>query len=144
MYWPSEITKNKQPTTQGLCFPAEPRVCQEPDWIRKGPPALLTLLQALDGQLSHRDRRFGHQSVARLEHLTLIHRTKSWLILITVPDYMKSVSWCRLRRARNWFGETLGGWEIGMGREWGGGGQFTSNLGPGWTRIAPRKRRDSK
>jgi hypothetical protein len=24
-----------------------------------------------------------------------------------------------------------------MGREWGGGGQFTSNLGPGWTRIAP-------
>ncbi len=20
-----------------------------------------------------------------------------------------------------------------MGREWGGGGQFTSNLGPGWT-----------
>jgi hypothetical protein len=26
-----------------------------------------------------------------------------------------------------------------MGREWGGRGQFTSNLGPGWTRIAPRK-----
>jgi hypothetical protein len=26
-----------------------------------------------------------------------------------------------------------------MWREWGGGGQFTSNLGPGWTRIAPRK-----
>jgi hypothetical protein len=24
--------------------------------------------------------------------------------------------------------------------EWGGGGQFTSNLGPGWTRIAPRKK----
>jgi hypothetical protein len=23
--------------------------------------------------------------------------------------------------------------------KWGGGGQFTSNLGPGWTRIAPRK-----
>jgi hypothetical protein len=35
--------------------------------------------------------------------------------------------------------ETLGGREIGTGREWGGGGQFTSNLGPGWTRIAPRK-----
>ncbi len=32
----------------------------------------------------------------------------------------------------NWSGE-------GMGREWGGNGQFTSNLGPGWTRIAPRK-----
>ncbi len=32
----------------------------------------------------------------------------------------------------NWNGE-------GMGREWGGGGQFTSNLGPGWTRIVPRK-----
>ncbi len=32
-----------------------------------------------------------------------------------------------------------GGQEIGMGREWGGGGQFASNLRPGWTRIAPRK-----
>ncbi len=27
-----------------------------------------------------------------------------------------------------------------MGREWGGGGQFTSNLGPGWTRIAPQRK----
>ncbi len=26
-----------------------------------------------------------------------------------------------------------------MGREWGRGGQFTSNLGPGWMRIAPHK-----
>jgi hypothetical protein len=26
-----------------------------------------------------------------------------------------------------------------MGRDWGKRGQFTSNLGPGWTRIAPRK-----
>jgi hypothetical protein len=26
-----------------------------------------------------------------------------------------------------------------MGRGWGGGVQFMSNLGPGWTRIAPRK-----
>jgi hypothetical protein len=32
-------------------------------------------------------------------------------------------------------GETLGGWKM----ECGGGGQFTSNLGPGWTRIAPCK-----
>ncbi len=32
-------------------------------------------------------------------------------------------------------GEPLGGGKM----EWGGGGQFTSNLGPGWTRIAPRK-----
>jgi hypothetical protein len=32
----------------------------------------------------------------------------------------------------NWNGK-------GMGRKWGGGGQFMSNLGPGWTRIAPRK-----
>jgi hypothetical protein len=31
------------------------------------------------------------------------------------------------------------GWENGMGREGGGGGQFTSNLGPGWMRNAPRK-----
>jgi hypothetical protein len=29
---------------------------------------------------------------------------------------------------------------VGGGKlEWGGGGQFTSNLGPGWKRIAPRK-----
>jgi hypothetical protein len=27
-----------------------------------------------------------------------------------------------------------------MGREWGGGAQFTGNLGPGWTRIAPCKK----
>jgi hypothetical protein len=27
-----------------------------------------------------------------------------------------------------------------MRREWGGGGQFTSNLGPGWTRIAPHRK----
>jgi hypothetical protein len=32
------------------------------------------------------------------------------------------------------------GWENGIGREWRGGGQFTSNLGPGWTRIGPRKK----
>jgi hypothetical protein len=38
-----------------------------------------------------------------------------------------------LSRGNHW------GCENGMGREWGGGGQFTSNLGPGWTRIAPRK-----
>jgi hypothetical protein len=25
-------------------------------------------------------------------------------------------------------------------REWGGGGQFTSNLGRGWTRIAPHRK----
>ncbi len=31
------------------------------------------------------------------------------------------------------------GREIGMGREWEGGGQYTSNLGPGWTRITPHK-----
>ncbi len=32
------------------------------------------------------------------------------------------------------------GQEKGKGREWGGGGQFTSNLGPGWTRIAPHRK----
>jgi hypothetical protein len=31
---------------------------------------------------------------------------------------------------------TVGGWEKGMGREMGGGGQFTSNLGPEWIGIA--------
>ncbi len=35
----------------------------------------------------------------------------------------------------NLIGETVGGGKM----EWGGGGQFTSNLGPGWTRIAPHK-----
>jgi hypothetical protein len=30
---------------------------------------------------------------------------------------------------------------LGSGkREWGEGGQFTSNLGPGWTRIAPHRK----
>jgi hypothetical protein len=29
---------------------------------------------------------------------------------------------------------------MGMGRERGGGGQFTSNLEPGWTRIAPHRK----
>ncbi len=24
--------------------------------------------------------------------------------------------------------------------EWGGGGQFTSNLGPGWSRITPHRK----
>ncbi len=33
----------------------------------------------------------------------------------------------------NW--GTVGGGK----REWGGGGQFTSNLGAGWTRIAPHR-----
>jgi hypothetical protein len=33
----------------------------------------------------------------------------------------------------NW--GTIGGGK----REWGGEGQFTSNLGPGWTRIAPHR-----
>ncbi len=32
---------------------------------------------------------------------------------------------------------TVGGREKGMGRERGGGGQFTSNLGPEWTAVAP-------
>ncbi len=31
---------------------------------------------------------------------------------------------------------TIGGGK----REWGGGGQVTSNLGPGWTRIAPHRK----
>ncbi len=34
--------------------------------------------------------------------------------------------------------ETVGGGEKGIRREW--GGQFTSNLGPGWTRIAPHRK----
>ncbi len=34
----------------------------------------------------------------------------------------------------NW--GTVRGWK----REWGGVGQFTGNLGPGWTRIAPHRK----
>ncbi len=45
----------------------------------------------------------------------------------------KPGSWCCLSKAHSSFGETRGGREIGVGREWGGGGQFTSNLGPRWT-----------
>ncbi len=58
-------------------------------------------------------------------------------------------SWCRdvvLEGRTIDLGKPRGGWEIGMGwnregmgREWEGGGQFTSNLGPGWMRIAPHK-----
>jgi hypothetical protein len=35
---------------------------------------------------------------------------------------------------------TVGERERGMGRKKGGGGQYTSNLGPGWTGIAPNAR----
>ncbi len=52
---------------------------------------------------------------------------------------MKSGSRCHLSRAHNCSGEALGGWEFGRGRDWGGRDHFMSNLGPGWTRIAPRK-----
>ncbi len=46
---------------------------------------------------------------------------------------MKPGSRCRLSKAHNWPG-VLGIWnEEGKGREWGGGGQFTSNMGPRWT-----------
>jgi hypothetical protein len=38
----------------------------------------------------------------------------------------------------NW--GTVGGGKRGKGREWGGGGQFTSNQGPGWTRITPHRK----
>ncbi len=54
-----------------------------------------------------------------------------------VSDYVKLMSWCRCRGAHNWTGGTIGERE----REWGGkgegGGQYTSNLGPEWTVIAP-------
>jgi hypothetical protein len=38
----------------------------------------------------------------------------------------------------NW-GNHWGGGGGGK-REWRGGGKFTSNLGPGWTRIAPHRK----
>ncbi len=46
---------------------------------------------------------------------------------------MKSMSRCRRRGVHNWAGEPLG-----SRKEKGeGGGQYTSNLGPEWTGIAP-------
>ncbi len=58
-----------------------------------------------------------------------------------IPNEVFRTMWSRYRDV------VLEGRTIDLGKprgvgkfEWGGGGQFTSNLGPGWTRIAPRKK----
>ncbi len=45
----------------------------------------------------------------------------------------KPDSQCRLSKAHIQLRETPGGRDFGMGRGWGWGDQFTSNLGPRWT-----------
>ncbi len=65
-----------------------------------------------------------------------------------VPNYVKSGSWCRLRRVHNWFGETTAGQEIGMGKGWTGNGEGEASLRATWDQGGPgshhAKRRDSK
>ncbi len=58
---------------------------------------------------------------------------------ITVSDYVKPMLWCRHSRACIWNGKPLGKGKGGWGGK-GGGGQYTSNLGPGWTGIAPHEK----
>jgi hypothetical protein len=53
--------------------------------------------------------------------------------MITVSDYVKLISQCRLERACITQGEPLGGGNGNGGV--GGGGQYTANLGPEWTGI---------
>ncbi len=64
----------------------------------------------------------------------------STLLLLVMRDLYQTI-WSRCRDVvleghiigmRNCWGQ-----ENGMGRERGGGGQFTSNLGPEWTGVAP-------
>ncbi len=51
-------------------------------------------------------------------HTNFEEKLRSSPVLQTgiVPNYMKSVSWCRLKGAHNWIGGTIGGRENGMGR----------------------------
>ncbi len=74
-----------------------------------------------------------------------------WSLITGVLDHVKSGSWCGLSKAHNWYGETPGGREIGMGREWGGNGEgmgrgrsVYEQPGAKLDGIAPHKRRDSK
>jgi hypothetical protein len=57
------------------------------------------------------------------------------VIVYDCLNYVKLGSRCRLSRAHNWSGEAWGDGNLG----WEGGCKFMSNLGPGWTRIAPHK-----
>ncbi len=45
-----------------------------------------------------------------------------------VPNYMKSVPWCRLKGAHNWIGGTVGGRKMG----WGGNGKGEVSLQATW------------
>ncbi len=56
----------------------------------------------------------------------------------------KPGSRCRLSKAHNWFGETPGGREFGIGREWGGNGEGEVSLRATWDqggrdRITPKE-----
>jgi hypothetical protein len=83
------------------------------------------------GYICHKDQMFLRPSVLGPKHAgRIVTRTKGWG---TCSGPWKPGLWCHLSKAHNSFGETPGGWKIGVGREWGGGGQLTSNLGPRWT-----------
>jgi hypothetical protein len=59
----------------------------------------------------------------------------------------KPGSWCRLSKAHGLLGKPKGGWEFGMGRDWGGlrrGRSVHEQPGAKVDGIAPHKRRDSK
>jgi hypothetical protein len=59
-------------------------------------------------------------------------RRYSQVRFLAVPDYVKQGSWCCLSRVRSWFGETPGGQEIGMRREWGGIGEGEVSIWATW------------
>ncbi len=56
----------------------------------------------------------------------------------------KPGSWCRLGKVHNLVGETLGCWEFGVGKEWGGNGEGDVSLQATWDqggrdRITPKE-----
>ncbi len=67
--------------------------------------------------------------------------------MISVPDYESRDHDVVLVRRTTYFGETPGGREFGMGRDWGGlrkGRSVHAQPGAKVDGIAPHKRRDSK
>jgi hypothetical protein len=85
-------------------------------------------------------------------HFRFFHRTTPCWALINHLKYFQSLFQIRqvlrisslTRRYCSGLYDILEGRSIDLGKPWGGGklewgGQFTSNLGPGWTRISPRK-----
>jgi hypothetical protein len=70
-----------------------------------------------------------------LVHCFVIYST----MCLVVPDHGSRDRDVVLVRRTIGSGKPPGGREFKMGREWGGGGQFTSNLGPRWTGLLHAK-----